>query len=86
MAIMRDAGIQVCESPSTLGKAMKELLSGKKPRGRQEVPPVAKAPSKPPAKPVGKGAPKAGKAATGKASAGKAASPRRSARKNPSKR
>ena len=94
MAIMRDAGIQVCESPSTLGKAMKELLSGKKPRGRQEFPPVvkaqakplAKAPAKAPAKPVAKVAPKAGKAAAGKPSAGKTASPRGAPRKIPSKR
>jgi succinyl-CoA synthetase alpha subunit len=84
MAIMRDAGIQVCESPSTLGKAMKELLSGKKPRGRKEFPPVVKAQAKPlakvpaksPAKPAAKVAPKAGKAAA----------PRGAVRKNPSKR
>jgi succinyl-CoA synthetase alpha subunit len=31
MAIMRDAGILVCESPSTLGAAMKDLLAGRKP-------------------------------------------------------
>jgi hypothetical protein len=33
---MRDAGMVVCESPSTLGKAMKDLLSGKKGKGREE--------------------------------------------------
>ncbi len=33
MAIMRDAGIRVCESPSMLGQAMKEMLEGRKGRG-----------------------------------------------------
>jgi succinyl-CoA synthetase alpha subunit len=72
MAIMRDAGILVCESPSTLGQGMKDLLAGRKPKG-QEVPRAApkaagrvetKAPAKVAAKPApkatrnGKGAPK----------------------------
>jgi succinyl-CoA synthetase alpha subunit len=55
MAIMRDAGIVVCDSPSTLGKAMKDLLSGWKPKGREESRPVARpaaAPARKPAKPA----------------------------------
>jgi succinyl-CoA synthetase alpha subunit len=74
MAIMRDAGILVCESPSTLGQGMKDLLAGRKPKG-QEVARAApkaasrvetKAPAKVAAKPApkasrnGKGAPKGG--------------------------
>ena len=54
MAIMRDAGIRVCESPSTVGQAMKELVSGKKPRTREEPLTVAKGAAKPVAKPVAK--------------------------------
>jgi succinyl-CoA synthetase alpha subunit len=77
MAILRDAGVQVCESPSTLGKAMKDLLSGRKPRGRPESRPVAKGAAKPVAKASRK---------VGKASAGKAAGPRGAARRNPSRR
>ena len=85
MAIMRDAGIQVCESPSTLGKAMKEILSGKKPRGRQESRPAARdADAKPAAKAAiqgdkaaagkaGRSKATTGKVATGKAATGKAA-------------
>jgi succinyl-CoA synthetase alpha subunit len=86
MAIMRDAGILVCESPSTLGKAMKELLSGKTPRALKDAAkPVAKEAAKPvakrAAKPVAKAVRKGGKPA-----AGKAAGPRGAARKNPSRR
>ena len=36
MAAMAEAGIAVCDSPSTLGKAMKELLAGRPPRAREE--------------------------------------------------
>ena len=36
MAAMRDAGMVVCESPSVLGKAMKDLLSAGQPKGREE--------------------------------------------------
>ena len=36
MDAMRDAGMVVCDSPSTLGKAMKDLLAGKKPRPHEE--------------------------------------------------
>jgi len=45
MAAMRDAGMVVCDSPSTLGKAMKDLLSTAKAKGR-EGPRTAKAASK----------------------------------------
>jgi succinyl-CoA synthetase alpha subunit len=58
MAIMRDAGIVVCESPSTLGAAMKELLAGKK-GGSAPEPRASKkgaARAAPPARPVKKGA------------------------------
>jgi hypothetical protein len=62
MAIMRDAGIVVCDSPSTLGKAMKDLLSGWKPKAREQSRPAAKPAAAParkpvrPAKPAAKGA------------------------------
>jgi succinyl-CoA synthetase alpha subunit len=46
MAAMTEAGIVVCDSPSKLGKAMKELLSGRKPRGREEPRLEAKVPPK----------------------------------------
>jgi len=36
MAAMTEAGIVVCDSPSKLGKAMKDLLAGRKARGREE--------------------------------------------------
>jgi succinyl-CoA synthetase alpha subunit len=63
MAIMRDAGILVCESPSTLGQGMKDLLAGRKPKG-QEVARAApkeasRAVAKPAAKAAAKPAPKA---------------------------
>jgi succinyl-CoA synthetase alpha subunit len=58
MTIMRDAGILVCESPSTLGQAMKDLLAGGKPRAKEEGGPVAKAAAKPPPKAATKSAPK----------------------------
>jgi len=55
MTIMRDAGIEVCESPSTLGKAMKEMLAGRKPRAREASRPAPKSPSRPAAKASAKG-------------------------------
>ncbi len=62
MAIMRDAGIVVCESPSTLGQAMKDLLAGAKPRAKEEprsaAKPAPKAAGKPAAKPAAKAAAK----------------------------
>ena len=69
MAIMRDAGILVCESPSTLGQGMKDLLAGRKPKG-QEVPRPApkaavRAVAKPAAKVAAKPAPKASRTAKG---------------------
>ncbi|HVM66215.1 MAG TPA: succinate--CoA ligase subunit alpha [Acidimicrobiales bacterium] len=60
MEAMRDAGMLVCDSPSTLGKAMKDLLAGKKPRAREETPAV-KAPKATPPKAVRKPAGAAGK-------------------------
>jgi succinyl-CoA synthetase alpha subunit len=71
MEAMTRAGIVVCDSPSKLGRAMKELLSGRKPRAAAEpkgetrggARSAAKAPAKePPAKapakePAGKAAP-----------------------------
>jgi hypothetical protein len=91
MAIMRDAGILVCESPSTLGKAMKDLLSGKTPRALKDaVKPVAKDAAKPVtkrvAKPVARAVRKGSKTTAVKPAAGKAAGPRGAARKNPSRR
>jgi succinyl-CoA synthetase alpha subunit len=85
MAIMRDAGIVVCESPSTLGAAMKEMLAGRKPSAAAAVKApakgpakaAAKAPAKAAAKPVAKPAPKA---------AAKAARPAARGAKKPSKR
>ena len=66
MEIMRDAGIVVCESPSTLGAAMKELLGGRKPvsaaepraekKGATVTRPERKAPAKPAARPAAKAA------------------------------
>jgi succinyl-CoA synthetase alpha subunit len=62
MAIMRDAGIRVCESPSTLGQAMKEMLSGRKPRAQEQraeaKAPAARATARKaaPGKPAAKGA------------------------------
>jgi hypothetical protein len=58
MAIMRDAGIVVCESPSTLGQAMKELLAGAKPRAKEEAKPAPKAAAKSAPKATPKPAPK----------------------------
>ena len=47
MAIMRDAGVRVCESPSTLGRAMKEMLASRKGKGRKvEVPAAARSPAR----------------------------------------
>ncbi len=67
MAIMRDAGILVCESPSTLGAAMKDLLAKRKPVAREEPSPAPKsapkAAGKAAPKPVAKPAPKSAKAA-----------------------
>jgi succinyl-CoA synthetase alpha subunit len=81
MAIMRDAGIVVCESPSTLGAAMKEMLTGRKPNAaapaKAPVKAAAKAPAKGAPKPVAKPAPKA---------AAKAARPAARGAKKPSKR
>ncbi len=65
MAIMRDAGIVVCESPSTLGKAMKDMLSGRKPRARDESKRGAKVVSKAAAKAPAKGGKAAKPAARG---------------------
>ncbi len=78
MAIMRDAGIRVCESPHTLGQAMKEMLAGKKPR---PVEPKAEAA---PAKVAGRPAPKA--AAKGEVRAVKAARSVKAAPKAPAKK
>jgi len=67
MAIMRDAGILVCESPSTLGAAMKDLLAKRKSVAREESSPAPKAAPKAAGKaapkPVAKPAPKSAKAA-----------------------
>jgi len=49
MEAMRDAGMVVCDSPSLLGKAMRDLLSGKKPRGREEPRAAAKPGTRAPA-------------------------------------
>jgi succinyl-CoA synthetase alpha subunit len=46
MAAMRDAGIVVCDSPSTLGAAMKEMLSGRKPKALAPERAPARAPAK----------------------------------------
>jgi succinyl-CoA synthetase alpha subunit len=62
MAIMRDAGIVVCESPSTLGAAMKEMLAGRKPSAAAPAKAAAKAPAKAPAKVAAKPAKAAAKA------------------------
>jgi succinyl-CoA synthetase alpha subunit len=52
MAIMRDAGIEVCESPSTLGAAMKKMLAEREPKAPTPVRAAAKAPPRAAAKPA----------------------------------
>jgi hypothetical protein len=64
MAVMRDAGILVCESPSELGAAMKDLLAGRKakaaaPAAAPAKAAVPKSPAKAPAKVPAKTAPRA---------------------------
>jgi succinyl-CoA synthetase alpha subunit len=49
MEAMAKAGIVVCDSPSKLGKAMKELLSGRRPRAAAEPRGGGKAEPKQPA-------------------------------------
>jgi succinyl-CoA synthetase alpha subunit len=88
MEAMTRAGIVVCDSPSKLGRAMKELLSGRKPRAAAEAKgetrggarSAAKAPAKePPAKeppkkaPPGKAPPPAPPARASKGAATEAA-------------
>ena len=73
MAAMRDAGMSVCDSPSVLGKAMKDLLSGKKGRAREEARVEPKAAAVPKA-PAGR--------REGKAAAGRGA-PKKSATRKP---
>jgi hypothetical protein len=84
MAIMRDAGIVVCESPSTLGAAMKEMLAGRKPgaaaAAKAPARAAAKAPAKAAVKPPAKAAVKAAVKAAGKPA------PKGRAAKKPSKR
>jgi len=56
MQAMRDAGMVVCESPSLLGKAMKDLLAGKRPKAREETRAPRPAAEKPPRKAAKAGA------------------------------
>jgi len=66
MAIMRDAGIVVCESPSTLGQAMKDLLASRKAPAKEPGPTPKAAPrtaARLAPKPVAKPAPKAARPA-----------------------
>jgi succinyl-CoA synthetase alpha subunit len=84
MAAMRDAGIVVCDSPSTLGAAMKEMLSGRKPKALAPAP--DRAPARAPAKGSARAAVKpAGKPAAKPVRQGKAA-PKGAAGKKRSKR
>jgi type IV secretory pathway TrbL component len=53
---MRDAGILVCESPSTLGAAMKELLAGRKSKASAPARVEAKAAPRAAGKPAAKAA------------------------------
>ena len=77
MAIMRDAGIVVCDSPSTLGKAMKDLMGGRKAQARE-------APAKAAAIPAPKAAPRAGGRTGSKPAAKAAPKPKGAAvKKNP---
>jgi succinyl-CoA synthetase alpha subunit len=82
MAVMRDAGIVVCESPSVLGAAMKDLLAGRKAKAAAPAATPAKvAVPKGPAKGQAKAAPKAAPRAAAKPAAKVAA-----AKKKPSRR
>jgi succinyl-CoA synthetase alpha subunit len=65
MAAMRDAGIVVCDSPSTLGAAMKEMLSGRKPKALAPE----RAPARAPAKGSAKGSARAAVKPAGKPAA-----------------
>jgi succinyl-CoA synthetase alpha subunit len=85
MAAMRDAGIVVCDSPSTLGAAMKEMLSGRKPKALAPERAPARAPAKGSAKGSARAAVKpAGKPAAKPVPQGKA--PKGAAVKKRSKR
>jgi succinyl-CoA synthetase alpha subunit len=69
MAIMRDAGIVVCESPSTLGAAMKDMLARRKPKATAGADAASRAAPKAASKATAKVAPKVAAKAASRATA-----------------